>query len=91
MTRNTIAQTFTIGAVTALALGIAPTTKAQVNKGCSTADMLGTFAYTNTGNLVAAPAPLADSEAEFHAVCPDSAAVITGIGRKQFAIGNWRQ
>jgi hypothetical protein len=56
MKRSTIAKIFTIAA--ALALGIAPTAKAQVNKGCSNATMTGTFAYTVTGSFVAAPAPL---------------------------------
>jgi hypothetical protein len=50
--------TFTIAALTALALGIAPTAKAQVNKGCNNGTLLGTFAYTVTGSFVAAPAPL---------------------------------
>ena len=58
MTRNTITKLFTIAAVSALALGIAPTAKAQVDKGCSMATLTGTFAYTVTGSLVAAPAPL---------------------------------
>jgi hypothetical protein len=59
MKRSTIAKIFTIAAVTALALGIAPRAKAEeVNKGCSSASLRGTFAYTVTGALVAAPAPL---------------------------------
>jgi hypothetical protein len=58
MKRSTIARTFTIAAVTALALGILPTAKAQVNRGCSNATLQGTFAYTVTGSFVAAPAPL---------------------------------
>jgi hypothetical protein len=58
MKRSTIAKIFTIAAVTALALGIAPTAKAQVDKRCSNATMTGTFAYTVTGSFVAAPAPL---------------------------------
>ena len=43
-----IARTFTMAAVTALALGIAPTAKAD-DKGCSNATLQGTFAYTATG------------------------------------------
>ena len=39
--RNTAAKTFAIAAVTALALGIAPTAKAD-NKGCSNATLKGT-------------------------------------------------
>ena len=45
-----------MAAVTALALGIAPPAKAQVvNKGCSNATLQGTFAYTSSGFIVAAP------------------------------------
>jgi len=51
---NTI-KTFSIAA---LALAIAPTARAQVNKGCNNATLQGTFAYTVTGSFVAAPAPL---------------------------------
>jgi hypothetical protein len=58
MKRTTIAETFTIAAITALVLGMAPTANAQANKGCSNASLRGTFAYTVTGALVAAPAPL---------------------------------
>jgi hypothetical protein len=57
MKRSTMAKTFAIAAVTALALGIAPTARAQ-NKGCNNATLQGTFAYTVTGAFVAAPAPL---------------------------------
>jgi len=58
MKRSTIANAFAVAAVTALALGIAPTAKAQVvNKGCSNATLIGTFAYTSTGFIVAAPLP----------------------------------
>jgi hypothetical protein len=53
MKRNTI----TIAAVTALALCIVPAAKAA-DKGCSIASLTGTFAYTVTGSLVAAPAPI---------------------------------
>jgi hypothetical protein len=58
MKRSTIEKIFTIAAVTALALGIAPMAKAQINKGCNNATLQGTFAYTVTGSFVAAPAPL---------------------------------
>ena len=51
---STIAKTFTIAAVTALALGIAPTAKAD-DKGCSNASLQGTFAYTSTGSISAPP------------------------------------
>src|ERR1700686_216188 len=55
MKRSTIAKTFTIAAVTALALGIAPTAKAD-DKGCSNATLLGTFAFQTTGFITAPPA-----------------------------------
>jgi hypothetical protein len=62
MNHSTIAKIFTIAAVSALALSIAPAAKAQVNtlvnRGCSNATLSGTFAYTVTGSFVAAPAPL---------------------------------
>jgi hypothetical protein len=54
MKRSTIAKTFAIAAVTALALGIAPTAKAY-NKGCSDASLTGTFAYTLTETVIAPP------------------------------------
>ena len=57
MKRSTIAKTFTIAAVSALALAVAPTATARVNKGCSNATLQGTFAYTSTGFIVAAPLP----------------------------------
>jgi len=54
MKRSTIAKTLTIAAVTAFALGIAPTAKAA-DKGCSNATLRGTYAYTSTGFIVAPP------------------------------------
>lgn len=53
-----IAAVAAVAAVAALALVIAPAAKAQGNKGCNTATLQGTFAYTTTGSNVAAPAPL---------------------------------
>jgi hypothetical protein len=54
MKRSSIAKNLTIAAVAALALGIAPTAKAD----CSEATLKGHhFAYTSTGSLVAAPIP----------------------------------
>src|SRR5437763_331666 len=43
-----------ITAVTALALGIAPTASAN-DKGCSNASLRGTFAFTSTGFIAAPP------------------------------------
>ena len=48
-----IAKTFTLGAVAALALIIAPAARAY-DKGCSVASLKGTFAYTGTGYNVSA-------------------------------------
>jgi len=47
MKRSTIAKTFTIAAVTALALGLAPTAKAA-DKGCTNATLQGTFSQKGT-------------------------------------------
>jgi|ERR1035437_790648 hypothetical protein len=55
MKRSTIAKTFAIAAVTALALGVAPTAKAD-NKGCSNATLKGTFAHRASGFTTAPPA-----------------------------------
>ena len=57
MKRSTIARTFTIAALAALALGIAPAAKAD-DKGCSNLNLRGAFAYTSTG-IIAAPAQVA--------------------------------
>ena len=48
MKRSTIAKTFTIAAVAALALGVAPTAKAQ-DKACSKATLKGTYTHIATG------------------------------------------
>jgi len=55
MKHSTTAKTFTLAAVTALALGIAPTAKAD-NEGCSNASLVGSFAYTLTETVIAPPA-----------------------------------
>jgi len=55
MKRSTIAKTFTVAAVTALALVIAPAAKAD-DKGCSNTTLRGTFVYTSTGFITAPPA-----------------------------------
>jgi len=57
MKRSTITMTLTIAALTVLALGVAPTAKAD-DKGCSNALVQGTFAYTGTGSI-APPSPAA--------------------------------
>src|ERR1700678_2576332 len=64
MRSSTIANTFTIAAVTALALSIAPTANAQVaQRGCSNASLIGTYAYTGAGTIVS-PAAIAGPFAE---------------------------
>src|SRR5215469_9544847 len=55
MTRSSIAKTFAIGAVAALALGLAPTAKAQ-RKECSAATLEGSFARSDTGFVITPPA-----------------------------------
>jgi hypothetical protein len=55
--RNTIARNFAIAAAAAIAISMIPTAKAE-DKGCSASALKGTFAYTVTGHLVAAPAPI---------------------------------
>ena len=54
MEHSTIAKTFTIATVAALALGMASTAKAQ-NKGCSNATLRGSYAQTGTGVITAPP------------------------------------
>jgi hypothetical protein len=49
MKRSTIAKTFTIAAVVALAVAIAPAANAT-DRGCSTASIKGTFAFEATGS-----------------------------------------
>jgi hypothetical protein len=56
MKRSTIAKTFAIAAITALALGMAPTAKADNYKGCSNASLKGTFSHMATGFSTAPPA-----------------------------------
>jgi hypothetical protein len=57
MELNIIRNTFGAVAIAALALGLAPAAKAD-NKGCSASTLKGTFTYTTTGSVVAAPAPV---------------------------------
>jgi hypothetical protein len=53
---STIARTFVIAGLMALALGSAPDAKAE-NKGCSNATLKGSFAYSMTGFITAPAAP----------------------------------
>src|ERR1700704_3644577 len=52
--RSTVAKTFAIAAVAALALGLAPTAKAD-NKGCSNANLKGTFVDNASGFSTSPP------------------------------------
>src|SRR5262245_13016441 len=54
MTRSTIAKTFAIGAVAALALGLAPMAKAQ-RKECSVATLEGSFVRRDAGFITTPP------------------------------------
>jgi hypothetical protein len=54
MKHSTIRKTFTMAAVTALALAILPTAKAD-NKGCSNATLRGSYAQTGSGVITAPP------------------------------------
>jgi len=79
MKRSTIAQTFTIAAVTALALGLAPMAKAD-SKGCSNATLKGTFVDKDSGWIFtspsAAPVPFAGVNIETF----DGNGTLTGTG-----------
>jgi hypothetical protein len=54
MKHSTIAKTFTVAAVVALALGITSTAEAD-DKGCSNASLQGSYGYTSTGTITAPP------------------------------------
>src|ERR1035438_211782 len=54
MKRSTIRKTFTMAAVTALALALSSTAKAD-DKGCSNATLRGSYAQTGTGVITAPP------------------------------------
>jgi hypothetical protein len=53
--KRTTANTLTIAAVTALALVVSPTVRAQ-DKGCTNATLKGTFAHTASGFEISPPA-----------------------------------
>jgi hypothetical protein len=55
MKHSTIGKTFTMAAVTALALGLASAAKADNNKGCSNATLRGSYAQAGTGVITAPP------------------------------------
>ena len=80
MTRSTIAKSFTIAAVTVLALSVAPTAKAD-DKGCSDLSISGgTFAVTTTGFGVAAPAPVGPAFAQVSMQTFGEGNITTNVG-----------
>lgn len=76
MKRSTLARTFTIAAVTVVALGLAPTAKAD-NKGCDNTTVQGTFAQRGTGVIVAPPS-LAGPTANVGTLTFDGDDAVTG-------------
>ena len=54
MKRSTITKTFTLAALAALGMGLAPTAKAA-DKGCSAVTLMGTFSRHDTGTVLASP------------------------------------
>jgi len=80
MKLSTPAKTFTIAAITALALGIAPVAKADA--ACSNATLNGTFAYKGTGAILTPPA-FAGPIAQVSTLIFDGHGGITGAGALQ--------
>lgn len=78
MKRSTIAKTFTMTTLTALALGVGPAANAA-DKGCSNATLKGTFAHQGTGTVIAPP-EFAGPQAIVGTENFDGFGVITGIG-----------
>ena len=70
------AKTFTIAAVTLLALGLAPTAKAD-DKGCTNATLNGTFSQKGTG-VITAPPSLAGPMANVGTLTFDGRGAVTG-------------
>jgi len=70
-----IARTFTMAAVTALALAVAPTAKAQ-GLGCSNASLQGTFAFKGVGFIVS-PASMAGPLADVNTLTFDGNGTVT--------------
>jgi len=54
MKRSTIAKTFTLAAISVIALGMSPTVQAS-DKGCSNATLRGSYAQNGTGAVTAPP------------------------------------
>ena len=73
-----ITKTFTIAAVTALAMGIAPAAKAH-DKGCSNATLKGAYSHTATG-FVTSPASMAGPLASVSTITYDGNGALTETG-----------
>jgi len=78
MTRNSIAKSFAIGAVAALALGLAPMAKAE-RKECSVATLEGSFVRRDTG-FVTAPPTIAGPLAGVHLLVFSGYGTFTSAG-----------
>ena len=76
MIRSTIAKTFTIAAVTVLALGLASTVKAD-DKGCTNATLNGSFSQRGTGVIIAPPS-IAGPMANVGTLTFDGRGAVTG-------------
>ena len=76
MKRTLSAKTFAIAAVAVLALGLAPTAKAD-DKGCTNATLNGTFSQKGTGVIVSPPA-LAGPMANVGTLTFDGSGGLTG-------------
>jgi len=76
MKSSTIAKTFTIAAVTALALGIAPTANAQA---CTNSSLRSTFAFKGAGFIVSPPS-VAGPFADVNTLTFNGQGAVTGTG-----------
>ena len=76
MKSRTTAKTFALAALTALAMALAPATKAA-DKGCSTLTLMGTFSRHDTGTILA-PAAIAGPFALVGTFTFDGSGNVTG-------------
>jgi hypothetical protein len=77
MKRTSIAKTFTIAALTALALGIAPTANAA--QACFNASLQGTFVFNGFGFIIS-PAAVAGPFFDVNTLSFDGNGAVTGTG-----------
>jgi hypothetical protein len=76
MKSGSIAKTLTMAAVTVLALGLAPTARAD-DKGCTNATLQGTFSQRGTGVIIA-PASIAGPMGNVGTLTFDGRGAVTG-------------